>query len=348
MRVSESFCGRAISRTLLTAAGVLIGGFLSLPAGVADQETRALAPYTELVPGTSVAFEMLPIHGGGFTMGSPPSERSRRDDEGPAREVVIRPFWIGKTEVTWDEYDLFAFSQDLLAERRALLQPPGDPSADAVTRPTPPYGDESFGYGKGKQPAISMTQHAAMEYARWLSAKTGRTYRLPAEAEWEYAARAGSQAAYPFGDDDRKLGASVWFEQNAGERPHPVATKAANTWGLHDMLGNVAEWCIDLYDPKAYARIAPRAVGPVTLPTDARYPHVVRGGSWADPARLLRSAARRASEPEWSRRDPQSPQSIWWHTDATFVGFRLVRAVEEQDNLKGLRSKISRDSPDRY
>jgi formylglycine-generating enzyme required for sulfatase activity len=191
-----------------------------------------------------------------------------------------------------------------------------------------------------------MTQHAAMEYARWLSARTGKTYRLPTEAEWEYAARAGAQTAYSFGNDEAKLGTWAWFAGNAGERPHQVATKAGNPWGVHDLLGNVAEWCVDRYDSNAYEAIAPGAIGPVLLPTEARYPHVVRGGSWVDPPRLLRSAARRASAPDWSRRDPQSPQSIWWHTDATFVGFRLVRALEEQDNLKGLRSKITRDSPD--
>jgi len=335
-------------RRTCTVAAAVAGVVLHVrTSSVAGQGTSTFAGYTETVPGTAVTFEMLPIQGGTFTIGSPATERSRRADEEPSREVTIRPFWMSKTEVTWDEYDRFAFSLDLTAERRPILQTPGDPSADAVTRPTPPYGDESFGYGKGKQPAISMTQHAAMEYTRWLSARSGKMYRLPTEGEWEYATRAGAQTAYPFGDDAAKLGTLAWFEQNAEEHPHPVATKAANKWGLHDMLGNVAEWCIDLYDPKAYARMEPRAVGPVMLPTHARYPHVVRGGSWADPARLLRSAARRASDPDWSRRDPQSPQSIWWHTDATFVGFRLVRAVDEQDNLKGLRSKITRESPDR-
>lgn len=344
MRARVLFHGRLFARRLLTVAAAVAGVLVHLPVyGVADQGTPAFAAYAETVPGTAVSFEMLPIQGGTFTIGSPPTERSRRDDEGPERDVVIRPFWISKTEVTWDEYDLFAFSLDLAAERRVLLQTPGDQAVDAVTRPTPPYGDEAFGYGKGQQPAISMTQHAAMEYGRWLSLKTGKIYRLPTEAEWEYAARAGSQTAYSFGDDPAKLEASAWFEPNAQEHPHPVATRAANRWGLHDMHGNVAEWCIDLYDPGAYAGIASRAVGPVRLPTTVRYPHVVRGGSWADQAPWLRGAARRASSPEWSRRDPQSPQSIWWHTDATFVGFRIVRALDEQDTLRGLRSKITKE-----
>ena len=333
-------------RQMFRAAG-LAAALLSLGSiDTADQAAATFNPYTERIPGTAITFDMVTIPGGTFTLGSPEAERGRQPDEGPARSVTIRPFWMGKTEVTWDEYDQFAFSLDLAAEGRAPASAPKDSSLHAVSRPTPPYGDESFGFGKGKQPAISMTQHAAMEYARWLSARTGKTYRLPTEAEWEYAARAGAQTAFPTGGDEAALDKDAWFALNADGRPHPVATKAANTFGLHDMIGNVAEWCIDLYDPRAYARWEPATLGPVLLPTAARYPHVVRGGSWADPAARVRSAARRGSEPDWSQRDPQSPQSIWWHTDATFVGFRVVRALEEQDNLKGLRSKITRDSPD--
>jgi hypothetical protein len=84
---------------------------------------------------------------------------------------------------------------------------------------------------------------------------------------------------------------------------------------------------------------------PVLLPTERRYPHVARGGSWDDEAPLLRSAVRRASSKEWSKRDPQNPQSIWWHTEAIIVGLRVVRPLEEQENLKGLRSRVTRQSP---
>jgi formylglycine-generating enzyme required for sulfatase activity len=246
-----------------------------------------------------------------------------------------------RTEVTWDEYDAFAFAQSIAGAGRTSAPPAPPSGADAITRPTPPYGDESFGFGKGRQPVINVQYHAAMEYSRWLSAKTGRTYRLPTEAEWEYAARAGSTGAFGFGDDLAKLDANAWYSRNSGSRPHPVGQKAPNRWGLHDMHGNVAEWCVDLYDPRQYGRVAPLTLGPVLLPTDRRYPYVVRGGSWDDAAPGLRSAARRGSSESWNRRDPQSPQSIWWHTDAAFVGFRVVRAVEEQENLKGLQSKIT-------
>jgi len=300
--------------------------------------------YTETIPGTRVSFEMVAIPSGHFTMGSPATEKGRTASEGPTHDVELRAFWIGRTEVTWDEYDLFAFSMDV--ERPSSAQPrPAPPSgADAVTRPTPPYGDESFGYGKGKQPAINMTWHAAMEYCRWLSAKTGKTYRLPTEAEWEYAARAGTTTAYSFGGDARALGDYAWTRENSGERPHPVATKKPNAWGLFDMHGNVSEWILDQYDAGYYRTVQPGTVGPVLLPGNHRFPHVSRGGSWDDEASLARSAARRGSAPDWSRRDPQSPKSIWWHTNALFAGFRVVRAVEEQDNLKGFRSAITRDS----
>jgi len=297
--------------------------------------------YTETIPGTRVTFDMVAIQGGTFQMGSRAGEAGRSEDEGPTHEVRIAPFWMERTETAWDEYDAFAFAQ-AIARAGGSAQPSAPPAgADAITRPTPPYADESFGFGKGRQPVISVQFHAAMEYCRWLSAKTGKTYRLPTEAEWEYAARAGSTAAFSYGAETGKLGDYAWFAGNSSGRPHPVGQKTANPWGLFDLHGNVAEWTLDHYDPRQYAKVAPGTLGPVLLPSDRRYPYVVRGGSWDDPAARLRSAARRGSSEEWNRRDPQSPQSIWWHTDATFVGFRVVRAVEEQDNLKGLRSRIT-------
>lgn len=339
------------SRLLWVGSGLLfILGFAlwSLkPLSAVGAPAPEMKSYIETIPGSEVKFEMAPIPGGTFQMGSPSGEAKRSNDEGPQHAVSIGPFWMGKAEVTWDEYDIFAFSQDLKKDR-----PPSAPhdatsaAVDAVTRPTPPYADESFGYGKGKQPVISITHHAAMEYCRWLSAKTGKTYRLPTEAEWEYAGRAGSKTAYSFGDDPAKLGDYAWYTANSDSKPHPVGLKKPNVWGLYDMHGNVAEWCLDHYDKDFYGRFksGTPAPSPVLLPTDKRYPHVVRGGSWDDDAARLRSAARRASAPEWSLRDPQEPQSIWWHTEAIFVGFRVVRPLEEQENLKELKSKVTKQS----
>lgn len=304
--------------------------------------------YVETIPGTKVQFEMVPIPGGTFTMGSPENEPNRSGDEGPQHQVTVRPFWMGKVEVTWDEYDLFAFSEDIRKKQRqgvdVASQPESEKAADAITRPTPPYTDETFGYGREGQPVINIPHHAAMEYCRWLSVKTGKTYRLPTEAEWEYACRAGSQAAYHFGADPAKLGEYGWYLDNSDARPHPVGKKSPNAWGLYDLHGNVAEWCLDHYDKDFYKTFKPDlpALSPVLLPTERKFPHVVRGGSWDDKAPLLRCAARRASTDDWLMQDPQRPQSIWWLTDALFVGFRIVRPLEEQENLKGLRSKIKK------
>jgi formylglycine-generating enzyme required for sulfatase activity len=330
---------------------VLIGSSASvLPAfeawAAGASRDGEFTPYEETLPNTNVSFEMVPVPAGKFLMGSPDGEAGREPDEGPQIEVKLGAFWIGKHEVTWDEYDLFAFGDIEIPDHplRAAADPSG---ADALTQPTPTYGDESFGYGKGRRPAISMTHHAAMEYCRWLSAKTGKLYRLPTEAEWEYAARAGTQTAYSFGDDPAKLDEHAWHADNSDGRPQPVGGKQPNAWGLHDMHGNVAEWVVDEYQEDRYAALKAGApvFAPVLLPGERRYPHVVRGGSWDDDPERLRSAARHASELMWSRRDPQRPQSIWWHTEATFVGFRIVRALEEQPELRALRSKVTRDSP---
>jgi formylglycine-generating enzyme required for sulfatase activity len=305
------------------------------------------AAYIETIPGTNLKFSMVAIPGGKFALGSPDSETGRREDEGPQVQATIGPFWMGAMEVTWDEYDLFAFSHDLQKDRQ-LASPANKVPVDALSYPTPPYADESFGYGKGPQPAISMTHHAAMEYCRWLSAKTGKTYRLPTEAEWEYACRAGSTTAYSFGDDSKPLGDHAWYTDNSDGAPHVGGKKKPNAWGLYDMHGNVAEWCIDQYAGDSYKRLAALgpALSPVVLPTARRYPNVVRGGSWDDSAGSVRSASRQSSRKEWSKRDPQRPQSIWWHTEAITVGFRVVRPVEQQQNLKGLKSKVTRLSPD--
>jgi len=304
-----------------------------------------MAPYVEALPGSHVTFEMVPVPGGTFRMGSPPGERGRSEDEGPRHDVTVRPFWMGAREVTWDEYDRFWLDEGVAQASTAVdIKAAG---VDALTRPTPPYADESFGFGKGRQPVISVTHHAAMEYPRWLSRKTGKAYRLPTEAEWEYACRAGTSTAYSFGDDRLALGEYAWFGLNALEQPHPVGGKKPSPWGLYDMHGNVAEWVLDRYDKEYYATVAAPspALAPVLLPGRERFPHVARGGSWDHDPPQLRCAARLASSPEWIRRDPQSPQSIWWLTDATFVGFRVVRAREEQKELVGLRSRVTKESP---
>ena len=331
-----------LRRSLSLTAVVFTLALLTLTPGARASDDPK-KPYVEAIPGTDLTFEMLPIPGGKFTIGSPASEEKRGDDEGPQKEIEIAPFWMGKYEVTWDEYDQFAFSMDIKKKKRdgvdLTKQADTEKASDAVSRPTPPYADETFGFGRKHQPVICITHHSAMEFCRWLSAKTGKAYRLPTEAEWEYACRAGTTTAYSFGDDPAAIGDYAWYVENA-EKPQVVGKKKPNPWGLYDMHGNVSEWCLDHYVADIYSKLSGGEKGPVVLPTAAEYSYVARGGNWDSDADKLRSAARLGSNKEWSVQDPQRPQSIWWHTDATFVGFRLVRAVEEQPNLVGVKSLV--------
>jgi formylglycine-generating enzyme required for sulfatase activity len=297
--------------------------------------------YTEKL-NDRVSFDMVAIPGGAFLMGSPEKEKGRKPDEGPQHPIAIKPFWMGKCEVTWDEYDLY------WQKRQGAPKPvtDKDKSADAVSRPTPPYADETFGHGREGNPVLCITHHAAMKYCEWLSAKTGKYYRLPTEAEWEWACRAGTTTAFSYGDDPEKLGDYAWTEKNSEEVAHKVGKKKPNPWGLYDMHGNVAEWCVDRYVKDFYSKLPTDklTLNPVNLPDANRYSYVARGGSWIDGPENCRSAARRGSAKDWLKRDPQNPQSIWWMTDADYVGFRIVCAVAEQENLKNLKSKVTRES----
>lgn len=298
--------------------------------------------YTETIPGTKVSFEMAAIPGGTFVMGSPESEAGRGADEGPQHPVQIRPFWMGKTEVRWDEFDLFWKP----VEDKDKPKPDSEKLADAVTRPTPAYVDETYGHGRDGHPVLCMTHHCAMEFCRWLSLKTGKNFRLPTEAEWEYACRAGTKTAYFFGDDPKGLDDYAWYAKNSEDLTHEVGKKKPNPWGLYDMYGNVGEWCLDHYRKDYYASFPADKVSlfPVLVPTDKRFSHVVRGGAWSDEPDQLRSATRKGSDKSWMKHDPQRPQSIWWLTKWDVVGFRVVRDVAEQPELKGLRSKITKES----
>jgi formylglycine-generating enzyme required for sulfatase activity len=297
-----------------------------VPAAVAASPAEMKA-YRETIPGTEAAFDMLPIAGGTFRLGSPEDEEERKSDEGPLVEVELAPFWMGRCEVSWNEYQPFQLSLDRQAREAGRgTAVPQDAWADAVSRPTPPYVPMDFDMGIDGFPAISMTHFAARHYTKWLTQKTGRFYRLPTEAEWEYACRAGTTTAYSFGADADKLGEYAWYFENSDAAYQKVGTKKPNPWGLHDMHGNVAEWVLDAHAKDFYASLGARAVNPLNQATDA-YPHVVRGGSWDDDAEKLRSAARRGSSKAWKVQDPQQPKSIWYLTDAQFVGFRVVRPL---------------------
>lgn len=288
-----------------------------------------MKPYASEIPGTGVEFEMVPIPGGEFTMGSPETEPGHKPDEAPQHRVQISPFWMGKFEVTWNEYELFMYPTEEKKIRQLLgRQAESDAVADAVSRPTTPYVEMSFGMGKDGYPAISMTQHAANMFCKWISAKTGHFYRLPTEAEWEYACRAGTSTPFYFGDNPALLDEYAWYTKNSDWKYQKVGTKKPNPWGLYDMHGNVSEWTLDQYDPNYYAlfldQIAQDPWNKATKP----YPHAVRGGSWQDDPEMLRSANRIASDATWKIQDPQLPKSIWYHTDAQFLGFRVVRPLK--------------------
>jgi formylglycine-generating enzyme required for sulfatase activity len=284
--------------------------------------------YTNAIPGSKVTYAMVPIPSGQFTMGSPDAEPHRNAEEGPQHPVAIDPLWMEQCAVTWNEFELFMYPDE-----NAAVSPTNGTTnytgvmVDAVARPTKPYVEMSFGMGKDGYPAISMTQHACNIYCQWLSAKTGYFYRLPTEAEWEYAARAGTHTAYFWGDDPAQLADYAWDVDNSDMKYQKVGKKKPNPWGLCDMLGNVDQWTLDQYDPNYYKQSATVVTEPWNKPAKT-YPLVVRGGSWQDDADKLRCACRRASDPSWKMQDPQLPKSIWYFTDAQFVGFRIVRPLK--------------------
>jgi formylglycine-generating enzyme required for sulfatase activity len=371
-----------LRRIQLTAA-LTVGGF-ALVAALADEPRPAKSAakhqnYTESLDGPQgkVTFDMISCPGGEFEMGSSKAEAERKDDEGPQVKVRLKPFWIGKCEVSWDEFDLYfrygnknlekkegegEGTEEKKPEEKAEAKKDDKPAtpADAVSKPTRPYVDETYGFEREKNPAICMTHHAAMKYCEWLSKKTGKDYRLPTEAEWEYACRAGTTTAFaiPAG---AKLEDYAWYKENSKlevggqtrQSPHPVGTKKPNAWGLHDMHGNVMEWCLDHYVKDAYARFGKLAVadgfvqGPVFPPTENKWRHVARGGHFKDDPKDLRSAARRKSDKSWMSADPQEPQSIWWLTNYSTIGFRVCRPVEP-DELTGVTSKVVKENDEEF
>ena len=293
---------------------------LGFKPGPVEEEFKS---YEQEIPLTDIKFGLAPIPAGKFKMGSPSSEDKRAKDEPTPHDVSVDAFWMATHETTWDAYELWGLDIDrnqrkqLGKEARSL-----DLVADGITRPTPPYVAMDFGMGKDGYPAICMTQLAARVYCMWLSAKTGRFYRLPTEAEWEYACRAGTKTAYYFGDDPKELKQHGWFFTNSRFQYQKPGQKGANPWGLYDMHGNGWEWCLDQYvDGSTYNGARKN---PITSPTEL-YPRLVKGGGWDDDPDRLRSSARMGSDPSWKQQDPQIPKSVWYHTDAHWVGIRVIR-----------------------
>jgi len=278
--------------------------------------------YVQKLEGLGLEFSMEAIPGGTFRMGS----ENGVPDERPAHEVRIDPFWMATHEVLWDFYLPFVVKHLEAAKSEGGKVPE---AVDAVTRPSLPYVDMTFGMEQDERPAVGMTNYAAVQFCKWLYVRTGHFYRLPTEAEWEYACRAGSQTDYYYGDDAGQMDEHAWFAGNSDGYPNRVGKKKPNAWGLYDMMGNVAEWTYDQYRADYYQQFAAGvADNPVAEPTQL-YPHSVRGGSFQSAAEDLRSAKRMASDPKWKEIDPQIPKSQWWLTDAPFVGIRIVRPKKQ-------------------
>lgn len=290
-------------------------GLFSAPL-FAQNPALDFTAYTQAIPGSTLYFKMVPIGAGKFFLGSKANEKNRNIDEGPQKQMEINAFWMGAYEVTRDEFDVFL--KDASTSQNV--------NVDAITRPSAQYVDLTWGMGKeGGYPANSMSQHSALMYCRWLYNKTKIFYRLPTEAEWEYACKAGTTTTYFFGNDINLLPKYAWYEKNSEDSYHKVGKKLPNPWGLYDILGNLLEWTLDHYLPGAYSTLS--TDNPSIPQNPAKYPKVLRGGSFSDKPIEFRSANRFFSDPIWNKRDPQIPKSKWWLTEARNVGIRLVRPL---------------------
>ena len=316
----------------------------------AATEVTEFKNYTETVPGTSAAINMIAIPGGTFTMGSPESEPFHRADEAPQRQVEVSPFFMGELEVTWDQF--WAFYAETMSEGRT---PPAKvyannsrPDVDAVSGPTPPFGFPDQGWGMGDRPAITMTHYSAETFCQWLSLKTGKKYRLPTEAEWEYAARGGTSTPYffegspsdytnegfwngIFGADTTAINGYAIYVNNSNNRSQDPIKVKPNPFGLKNMVGNVMEYCSDWYAEDAYAQLQDGVKDPKGPESGTE--RVVRGGAYTSDAADLRSASRgHTLHDDWLRTDPQNPKSIWWYSDIKCIGFRVVCEIPEGVN----------------
>jgi len=241
---------------------------------------QQVAPYVETLPKSVVKIEMIPVAKGTVKIGD--------------KSIEVKPFYIAKTETTWEAFDVFIASGPA---SKACDQTGFAP--DAIARPSKSYILPDLGWGHNGYPAINLSATTVEMFCRWLSAETKKKYRLPTEAEWELACRAGQGDAWTLSADD--LPKSAWYLANSKRMTHPVGKTEPNKLGLLDMLGNTGEWAIGM-DGKP----------------------LVCGGTFLDPADKQAPGTRRRYDPSWQETDPQIPKSRWWLSDAPFAGFRLV------------------------
>lgn len=317
------------------------------------QYTRILTPgvfddHTQQIADSNQAVDLAAVPGGVFLMGG---------NSSGLHEVELDSFWISKHEITWDQYNLFLEDsiQDLRRELYKVFYNVDIETADAVSAPTwteellevlrdadipadvisipsPAWGDLSAGMGVSGHPAVNITHYAALMYTKWLTIKTGDFYRLPTEAEWEYACRAGNNENYTsyFAS---QIDQYAWHIGNSNRTYHPVDSKLPNPFGIYNMLGNVAEWTMDQYHEDYFEKLDGEPANNPWFKPDQLYPRAVRGGSWMDQSEVASCLQRRGSDPSWKRNDPQLPKSLWWHTNAYHVGFRVVKPKNQPSGV---------------
>jgi len=276
--------------------------------------------YSEKIPNSDLSIEMIFIQGGEYSMGNKNSNVNTQ----------ISSFWMSKYEITWEIYNLFMeFDQSNKLEY--IID--GDTiKVDGVSKPTTPYTDMTFGMGYEGFPAVNMTHFAASKFCKWLSLITGNYYRLPTEAEWEYACRSGTSSDYYYGDDISLIDEYSWNKNNSDNSYQRVGQKIPNKWGLHDMLGNVSEWVADSYDDNIFK--SKKLKKDPFIFSESKYPKVYRGGSWNDEPSSLLTHKRFYSDNSLQKRDPQIPKSQWWNTDAPNIGFRIVRVNKDDSESR--------------
>tara|TARA_R100001143_G_scaffold63575_1_gene72194 strand:- start:5464 stop:6603 length:1140 start_codon:yes stop_codon:yes gene_type:complete len=317
------------------------------------QDTRDLTPglfddHAQSIADSNQEIDLAAIPGGVFQMGG---------NSAGMHAVELDSFWISKHEVSWDQYNLFLEDsiQDLRRELYKVFYNVDIETADAVSAPTwteelleflrdadipadvisipsPAYGDLSAGMGESGYPAVNITHYAALMYTKWLTVKTGDFYRLPTEAEWEYACRAGNYDNYtPYYVS--QIDQYAWHAGNSDRTYQPVDSKLPNPFGIYNMLGNVAEWTMDQYHEDYLERLEGEPANNPWFKPDELYPRAVRGGSWMDQPDVASCLQRRGSDPSWKRNDPQLPKSLWWHTNAYHVGFRVVKPKNQPSGV---------------
>ncbi|HBX47177.1 SUMF1/EgtB/PvdO family nonheme iron enzyme [Limibacterium fermenti] len=305
-------------------------------------QVTSFTDFVEQIPGTAISFKMVAVPGGNFTMGSPEKEPFHKPDEAPQHPVTVNSFFMAEIETTWEQY--WAFYGSTMSEGRTPPETTYERNmqaldVDAISGPTPPFGFPDQGWGGDKRPAITMTHYAAEIFCLWLSKKSGKKYRLPTEAEWEYAARGGTASPYFFGGNPKdfsdqgfwrkifpaktdSISSYVIYTKNSRGRTQEPDVVKSNPFGLKNMLGNVMEYCADKYDPEVYGKRADGAQDPVNTQGEE---WVIRGGNYLSDAADVRSAARdHTLHDSWLKTDPQQPKSIWWYSDIRGIGFRVV------------------------